>query len=166
MPFTIVSNPNGAFGNAPVADYRTGKKADGRPLEADQIVTDNFLSAGVILRGDLVNLVAPTAATTPPVWKQEAAAGADTITRQRGIALNATTGAGQAVKVCTYGPCLSNVGAAGAPAADLAAKVGALAGLTLQSATPDATTIVGTIFGTFLGAKDANNQAWLFFNQW
>lgn len=166
MPQLTVTNPAGVFGNAPVADYRTGKKADGRPLEAYADVVDDFLSAGVIAAGDLVNLVPPTAATTPPVWKQNAAAGADPITRQHGIALNATTAAGQPVKVCIRGLCLANVGAAGAPAVDLTAIRSATAGLVVQGATPDATTIVGTIFGVFFGAKDANNKAWLFVNQW
>lgn len=163
MPQRTITNPQGAF--IGVTDYRTGKDSAGDPIAAVQTVIDDFVAAGTILKGDLVNLVPPTSATVNCQWKQEAAAAADPIARQRGIALNAAVAGGQ-VKVCVYGLCLSNVGAAGAPAVDLAAIRGALAGLTLQSAVPDATTITGTVFGTFFGAKDANNQAWLFVNQW
>lgn len=163
MPQVLLTNPNGAF--VGIADFRTGKDNNGDPVRHVATVIDDYASAGAINVGDLVNLVSPSSATVSFQWKQNAAAGADPITRQHGIALTKTTAAGQPVKVCVYGLCLANVGA-GTPAVDLAAIRSATAGLTTNSATPDATTIVGTIIGTFAGAKDANNQALLFVNQW
>jgi hypothetical protein len=161
MPQKTLTNPLGAF-TPPVADWRTGRDGNGTSIEAFQIVFDDFLSTGVILKGDLVNLVPPTTAATPPVWKQEAAASADALARIRGVALNGTSASGQQVKVCVSGFCHVNVGAAGVPAVDLPIIRGALAGLALQGAAAVAADPVGTFLGVFLGAKDANNQAWCF----
>jgi len=163
MPQITVTNPNGAF--VGVTDFRTGKDANGDALRGVQTVVDDYTSAGAIAVGDLVNLVPPASASVNWQWKQNAAAGADPITRQHGIALTKTTAAGQQVKVCVYGPVLCNVGAA-TPAVDVAGIRSATAGQVTTSATPDATTITGTIMGVFGGAKDANNQAILFVNQW
>lgn len=159
MPQKTLTNPLGAF--VGVTDWRTGKDSNGNPIEAFQTVFDDFLSAGVIAKGDVVNLVPPSTAATPPTWKQNAAADLDD--RVKGVALNGCTAAGQQIKVCVAGLCLVNVGAAGAPAADLPAiESAATSGLALQSTASAAATVAGTVLGIFFGAKDANNQAWLF----
>lgn len=158
MPLNL-TNPNGAF--VGVTDYRTFKLADGSPMPTFQVVVDDFQSAGAITAGDLVNLVAPTSATTPPQWKQSAAA--DSANRLRGVALNGTSAAGQNVRVVIYGLAFVNVGA-GTPAADnFAIQSATVAGqATPTAAAPAATDVLGAVVGWFLGAKDANNRAPIF----
>lgn len=157
-----LNNPlGGGSMSSIVSDHRTFKDAEGGTvaLHTEQV---RFQASGAIARGDLVSLVSPTAATTPLRVKQ--AATADVGSRKIGIALNAAAATGDPVDVCIGGLCFANVGA-GTPAADGAAVVsGATAGL-VATGTVDASTLAGTIVGTFLGAKDADNRAPLWFQK-
>lgn len=165
MPQKTLTNPNGAFAVGTAGSFILGLDNNGSPIESMQTVCDDLASAGVITRGMLVNMVPPTSATVAPQWKANAAAGADSLNRTRGIALTSTTAAGQPVKVCVYGFCHVWVNA-GTAAADSLGVPGALAGeVDVIAGPPTAATISGQTLGTFMGVKQAGtNLAWFFFD--
>lgn len=149
-----------------VTDFRTGKDADGNELAVTENIVLHLRANAAIAKGDLVSFVVPTA-TVPLSVKQTAVA--DTSWMKRGIAMAAATAAGQVIPVCVFGHCLVNVGAGTPVAGDYGTPHGATAGLVAVVAAaspPDATTVVGTVLGVFLGTKDANNLASFFFDKY
>lgn len=158
-----IINPAGALSmSVAVSDHRTGRDANGNPLAYKQEVV-TFQSSGAISVGDLVSLVPPSAADTPLRVKQ--AVTGDIAAVKIGVALTASTATGQNVQVVTNGFCHVNVGS-GTPAAGGFGTPSSTAGqvtYTAAASPPDATTVVGTLLGVFLGAKDSNNRApfWL-----
>jgi len=145
-------NPGAAF-DVP-ADFTTNKNKFGAVIEYPQQV-DLFQSSGTFAAGDCLEFVAST--TTAPI-RVKKFANADLGHTFVGVALDASTASGQMVRVVTRGFCLVNVGAATPAATNLAVKSGT-DGQAAVSGTVDATLVVGTVWGTFLAAKDANNQA-------
>ena len=156
MPDALLTNPSAAF--AIPSDYTTWKDKDSRPIVYPQQV-ETFESNAAFSVGDVVEFVAPT--TTTPL-RVKKFANADLGHFAVGVALQAATAAGQKIQVCVWGFCLVNVGSATPAATNLAVKSGT-DGQAAVSGTVDATLVVGTVLGTFLGAKDANNQAPLWF---
>lgn len=160
----IVNPAGGLSMSVPVSDHRTGRDANGNPLAYHQGIA-YFQSSGAIAEGDLVSLVPPSAADTPLRVKQ--AVTGDIAAVKIGVALNATTATGQMVQVCVRGFCHVNVGS-GTPAAGGFGTPSSTAGqvtYTAAGSPPDATTVVGTLLGVFLGAKDSNNRAPFWFQK-
>lgn len=160
MPEQFITDPLAT--NHTVPDWRLGYLDDGNPVQIFREVTYDFLSNGVIAQGDLVSLVAPTTALTPPRVAQTGAASSDYLIL--GVALNATTGAGQKVGVVTRGFCHMNTGANTPAAGNVIIQDGTTAGLGkgLAIGSVTATTIVGTLHGVIVGAKGADNRAWVY----
>lgn len=161
-----IINPAGSLSmSVAVSDHRTGRDANGNPLAYKQEVVV-FQSSGAIAVGDLVSLVPPSAADTPLRVKQ--AAVADIAVLKIGVALTASTATGQSVQVVTNGFCHVNVGSGTPAAGGFGSPSGATAGLvayTAAASPPDAATVVGTLCGVFLGAKDSNNRAPFWFQK-
>lgn len=154
----FLTSRTGAFRGT--ADFRTGKYSDGTPLDYPADVYE-YEATGAVSQYNLVKLVAPSAAGVQPrvgPWVQAS----DSQSLILGVAQNATTAAGDRCSVVVKGFTLVNVAAA-TPAANNLATGGASDGKAGVLATPDATTIVGTSLGVFMGAKDASNNAWLYF---
>lgn len=156
MPEPQLLNPAAAF-SIP-ADYTTWKDKDSRVIEYPQMVVPFQANAAIII-GAVTEFVAPT--TTTPL-RAKTFANADLGHQAIGVAISAATAAGAFVNVVIGGFCLVNVGAATPAFGNLAVKSGT-DGQAAVSGTVDATLVVGTVLGTFLGAKDANNQAPLWF---
>lgn len=154
MPDAILVNPASAY-DVP-ADFTTNRNKFGVPIEYPQKV-EIFQSSGAILVGDCVEFVAPT--TTAPV-RVKKFANADLGHMFVGVSLDAAAASGVMVRIVVLGMVLVNVGAATPAATNLAIKSGT-DGQAAVSGTVDATLVVGTVIGTFLQAKDANNQALL-----
>lgn len=157
MPDQRVINPLNAYKT--VSDNRTMKADDGEAVDVGSTVVP-YRAAGAISAGDVVCLLAPPDAVTPMSVTPKVTA--RLLPSVIGVAMEAATAAGQVIDVCTFGLAFVNVGA-GTPAANNTATVqtnSAQAGV--SAAENDATTIVGSILGVYLGAKDANNRAPVF----
>jgi hypothetical protein len=155
-------NPTGAHYD--VADFRTYVDRAGRPLDVLEQAIQDCIASAAITRGDLVTITTPPDATTPPRVTRQAAATANTAGYLvYGVAMQDAVAGGR-VQVCTRGLCFVNVGA-GTPAnTNYASLSTATAGLAVATAgAPAATVVIGEYLGRFLGAKDANNRAPLFF---
>lgn len=159
MPEQFITDPLAT--NHTVPDWRLGLLDDNNPVQIFREVTYDFLSNSAIAQGDVVTLVVPTL-TQPPRVASITAAQSDYIII--GVALNATSGAGQKVGVVTRGFCHINVGANTVAAGNLVIQDGTTPaigkGLAVGSVT--AATVQGTLHGVFMAAKGATNQAWAY----
>lgn len=159
-------NPVGAF--ADVSDYRTYLTNVGSLIpNMEQRVVDCIASAA-IAKGDLVRITTPPAAGTIPKVTTKTSATANTEGYLvYGVALNAAAGNNSPVQVCVRGLCQVNVGSGTAADGNWASLSTTNAGqAAVQTSAPAATAVLGEYLGRFLGAKDANNLAPLFFEHY
>jgi hypothetical protein len=156
----ILGTPLGAHKD--VSDFRTMKDNAGELL-TDMSQRFRYLRANeAINRGDVLMLVVPTA--TVPLSVARMATTAD-FRLFAGVA-NESASAGHPVQVQIDGICEVNVGAGTSAFGHAWLAPSATAGVAVATATdPDATAIVGSVFGVFLAAKDANNLAPAMFNR-
>jgi hypothetical protein len=156
-------NPTGAFQD--ITDHRLYVDSSGRLLSTLEQNTADCISSAAIALGDLVRITTAASATTPPRVTTMPLAAVNTAGYLvYGVALNAATAAGQKVQVCTRGLCQVNVGA-GTPADTNYAQLSTTANgqAAPVAGAPAATVVLGEYLGRFLGAKDANNRAPLFY---
>lgn len=152
MAQAAVTNPFGALRK--VSDFTTLKSDDGDAIGPGQSRTVIVRANAAVGKGEVVNWVIPT--TTVPLSVTPMATG--TVgSLFAGVAL-AAAASGEDVQICTYGFCFADFGA-GTPAFGSVVAKPTTTGKALVSAALDATTIVGTIIGVALAAKDANNLA-------
>lgn len=152
MPEAQITNPANAFN--PVTDYRTWIDAAGNLLSYPRRV-DVFIAAGTITAKDWVGLVAPSSATTPLKIEQLDVSDAFAAFVCAGVALESGV-AGDQIQVVTLGPAICNIGNTGTIAhGDSAIKHATTDGASgvTAVASVDATTVVGTILGIYLGAE-------------
>lgn len=144
-----------------VTDWRTGKNSDLTQVKLNR--DSNFeISNGAIAIGDVCVHVVPTATQKPRVAKSGATAGGWTVI---GVAASVATAAGRDIEIVTEGYCLVNVGAT-TPAAGDVCIVSATAGqadVIVAGTGVVAATVAGTVLGYYLGTKDANNLAFIWF---
>jgi hypothetical protein len=159
MADKLLSNPIGAFKT--VTDFRTGKDADGQPLEMYAEVVDGIADSTLAV-GQLVVRIVPTATQPMRIGKAAGTGGGvhPTAFNVAGVCIKAAT-AGQPTQYVKYGFCLVNV-ANGTPAiGDMgvpSATQGVVDAVALATGIA-ATTFAGNILGQFLGTKDSNNLA-------
>lgn len=144
----ILANPVGALSGR-ATDFTTWLDRDGLPLDYPHKSVWLQANAAVAV-GQLVSFVNPTASTPLRVTPTGIA---DNVLIQVGIAKTAATAAGQMVEVVTEGFCLALVEAATTPTVGAGVKNGGTTVGSVTTDTPDATDIVGSILGSFLGAK-------------
>lgn len=146
---TLAQN-NGAFYT--VSDFTKFIDDAGSPLSLPSMRTRDFVANEAIARGNPVIFATPT--TTVPLRVAKAPAVIASGVMVIGIATTTATAAGQQIEICTAGFCFAYVTglspAFGNRGTLDAATVGLVA---LQTAALDATTIVGSSLGHFLGAK-------------
>lgn len=145
-----LTNPAAAF--LTVTDYTQFIDSVGVPLPHPKRVLGEFLSGGVIARGNPVIWVVPTA--TQPLRVAQAPTGIAGGWKVVGIAETAATAAGQKIQVCTagitFGFCTGLTPAFGQNAQLSAVTAGLI---TATAADPIATDVLGQFLGMWLGAK-------------
>lgn len=151
MPVAQITNPSGA--HKTVTDFVTYKAADGSDLQYGQTV-EEFVASDAILANDWVAFVAAATAAPLKVEKLDVS-DAQAANLCAGVALEGAA-AGEIVRVCREGITLCNIGDTGAIAAgDVAIKhatADGCSGVTAFAAV-DATTILGTVLGVYLGPE-------------
>lgn len=159
MPSHSIQNPFGA--HRQVTTFASGVDVFGEPFHTPAVVQEYRANAAVT-RGQVVEFVYGT--TTVPLSVQPMATASSQI-RFAGVALN-DAATGETVQVCTHGHCLVNVGATATAIDSYLVKPATTAGVgTVASAAPDATTVAGTILGTFVGANDGTTFSPVFISR-
>lgn len=153
-------NPNGA--NVTVTDFRLGIDASSKRLDYFNESVE-FQLSGTVVKGDVLIRVAPTAAGTPLCAAQAGIAPSGWqvvgVAEKSGVA-------GDVISVTIRGFTFVNVGAGTAAAGDVAvisATVAGRADVVAAGTGLAATTVVGTVLGHLLGAKNAANLAPVWF---
>lgn len=154
MARQTITNPSGKLRGS-ISDHRTLKDDAGeRLLPYDTIVCE---ANTAITKGSIVCLLTPADAVTPARVTPKATA--RHYSSVVGVAEKAAAAAGDFIPVCIYGLTFVDVGS-GTPAGGNTALVQANSNQAGVSASEvDATAIVGTVLGHFLGAKDSSNLA-------
>jgi hypothetical protein len=154
-----IQNPFGA--HRQVTTFASGVDVLGEPFHAPA-VTQEYRANAAITLGQVVEFVYGTA--TVPLSVQPMATASSQM-RFAGVALNAAA-AGEVVQVCTHGHCLVNVGATATAIDSYLLKPATTAGVgTVASTAVDATTVTGTILGTFVGANDGTTFSPVFLHR-
>lgn len=160
MPTQMIDNPAAAFQS--VTDYLTYKAANGEELAYPRTV-DTFVANDTIAVGDWVAFVAVAGASGPGLRVEKMdVSDATAAMLKAGVAREAAT-AGEMLQVTTRGVALCNIGDTAAVAlGDAAVKHATTDGASgrIANASIDATTVTGTILGTYLGPEiGTTNQA-------
>ncbi len=147
-----IVNPVGA--HKTVSDFRTLKTDDGELLLMGDELYTWVQADAAIAKGEAVSLIVAASATVPMRGVKM-----PTATDGRlfvGIATEAATAAGQIIQVCTRGIVEVLANAQTVAFGDLIVKPGTNAGEpTFGSTDPDAATVVSTVLGVCLAAKNA-----------
>lgn len=154
MSHQSITNPLGA--GKQVSDFRTFKDSAGETVGAPLSVTDQARANATIAAGEVLMFVAATA-TVPQSVTPMTAAGADNLFA--GVAVKAAT-AGNVVTFVVRGFAFVDVAAeTTAFGTTLEAPATTTGKAEVAAAEPTATTIVGTVIGVALAAKNSSNLA-------
>lgn len=138
-----LTNPNGAFGQV---------NEDGQFCIALELAA----TTGTISAGQTVALVWDDTEKTMKAEAWDTDASGQNARGGRGVADEAITTT-KVGRVVVFG--FARVNVASGTAAEGSLATGSTTAGVATVTSPDATTVVGTVLGTFLGAKDGNNRA-------
>lgn len=148
-----LTNPFGA--HKTVTDFRTFKDASGEDVALPASVVEVFRANAAIAKGEVVMWVVPTA-TVPLSVTPMTAAAADNLFA--GVATAAVAAGGQAA-IVRRGGCFVDVAAETTAFGTTLEAPGTTTGKAeVAAAEPTATTVVGTVIGLALAAKDATTN--------
>lgn len=143
-------NPIGA--NQQVTSFITQKTTDGELIRSGSEIYSHYRANAAVAKGEAVQFVAATATVPLSVTPMATAGDARLFV---GVATKAAA-AGAVVELCERGICEVLANAQTVAFGDLIVKPGTNAGEpTFGSTDPDAATVVGTVLGVCLAAKNA-----------
>jgi hypothetical protein len=145
---TLLTNPLGA--HRQVTTFVAGQDADGEPFHQPTAIT-TYRANAAILRGQVVQFVAPTASVPLSVAPMATASSA---LIYAGVALD-NAAAGETVQVAQAGHVLVRTGDVTTSLGEYLVKPGSTAGIgSLSSTAIDGTTVAGSILGVVVGNDD------------